>query len=267
MNSKTGYPSDVTDDEWSFCLPYLLLCKEDAKQRVWPIRTIFNAVRYVVRYGCPWRALPNDFPPYRVVHAQLMRWIEAKVFESMVHDLRSLMRMAQGRNKSTPSACIIDSRTLQSVPESGPRAGYDAGKKKRGSKVHTVVDTLGHVLALRVTPANEQDRDQVAALTADIQEVTGQSVEVAFVDQAYTGEDTANAAKQNGIELLVVKRLEGLAGFIVLPKRWIVERTQGCLGRMRRLTRDFERLPTTLAGMHWLAALIMMLGWTSINTA
>jgi transposase len=196
-----------------------------------------------------------------------MRWIEARVFESMVHDLRVIIRIAQGRSNVVPTAAIIDSRTLQSTPESGSRAGYDAAKRKRGSKVHAAVDIMGNLLALRVTPANEQDREQVANLAADMQEVTGQSVEVTFVDQAYTGEDTAKIAKDHGIQLLVVKKLEGIAGFVVLPKRWVVERTQGCLGRLRRLTRDFERLPTTLAGMHWLAALILMLRWSTIHIA
>jgi transposase len=196
-----------------------------------------------------------------------MRWIEARVFESMVHDLRVIIRIAQGRGNVVPTAAIIDSRTLQSTPESGSRAGYDAAKRKRGSKVHAAVDIMGNLLALRVTPANEQDREQVANLAADMQEVTGQSVEVTFVDQAYTGEDTAKIAKDHGIQLLVVKKLEGIAGFVVLPKRWVVERTQGCLGRLRRLTRDFERLPTTLAGMHWLAALILMLRWSTIHIA
>jgi transposase len=158
-----------------------------------------------------------------------------------------------------PTAIIVDSRTMQSTRESGARAGYDAGKKKRGSKVHIAVDTLGHLLALKVTPANEQDRAQVADLVADVQEVTGESVSACFADQGYTGEEPAKQAKAAGIELVVVKKPTGTPGFLVLPKRWVVERTQGCLGRFRRLMRDYERRATTLAGMHWIGAVTLLL--------
>ncbi len=153
----------------------------------------------------------------------------------------------------------MDSRTLQSTPESGDRAGFDGHKKRKGSKVHAAVDTLGHLLALRVTAANEQDRAQVAQLAQAVQSVTEQKVEVAFVDQGYTGEEPAAAAADEGIHLEVVKHNQAKHGFVLLPRRWVVERSFGWAARFRRLARDYERLATTLAGYHWLAFAMLML--------
>jgi transposase len=148
---RSGYPSDVTDEEWAFVAPYLALCKEDAEQRDYPLRVVFNALRYIVRTGSQWRYMPNDLPPWNVVYQQTQRWIQARCFETMVEDLRMLLREFAGR-KGQPTAMIADSRTLQSTPESGARAGYDGAKRRKGSKVHAAVDTLGHLLTLHVTP-------------------------------------------------------------------------------------------------------------------
>ena len=158
---QVGYPSDVTDEEWAFVLPYLLLCREDSPQRKHDLRTVFNAVRYVARTGGQWRFLPHDLPPWYVVYQQMQRWLKAGCFELLVEDVRSLLRQWGGR-KGQPTAVVIDSRTLQSTPESGARAGYDGAKRRKGSKVYIAVDTLGHLLALTVTPADQGDREQVA---------------------------------------------------------------------------------------------------------
>ena len=180
------------------------------------------------------------------------------MFEAIVNDLRTLLRVAAGR-KAQPSGAIFDSRTLQSSPESGARAGYDGAKRRKGSKVHVAVDTLGQLLALRVTPASEQDRDQVAELAAHVQAVTGHSVEAAFVDQGYTGDQPLEAAAEQGIRLEVVKLPQAKKGFVLLPRRWVVERSFAWTARFRRLARDYERLPQTLAGMHFLAFAILLL--------
>jgi len=119
---QVGYPSDVTDEEWGFVVPYLLLCREDAPQRDYCLRAVFNGLRYLVRTGCPWRYLPHDLPPWPVVYQQTQRWIESHCFETMVEDLRLLLREFTGR-KAQPTAMLLDSRTLQSTPESGARAG------------------------------------------------------------------------------------------------------------------------------------------------
>jgi transposase len=255
---RKAYPSDVSDEEWAFVAPYLTLMTEEAPQREHSLREVFNGLRWIIRAGAPWRMMPNDLPPWYTVFQQTQRWISAGVFEDMVHDLRALLRLAKGRNEQ-PSAAIFDSRTLQSTPESGERAGYDGHKRKKGSKTHIAVDTLGHLLALYVTPANEQDRAQVEELARQVQEVTEQSVELAYVDQGYTGDAAADAAQSQGMQLEVIKLPEAKKGFVLLPRRWVVERSFGWAARFRRLARDYERLPETLAGLHYLAFAILML--------
>jgi transposase len=239
--------------------------REDAPQREYPLRELFNALRYVVRTGCQWRYLPHDFPPWAAVYQQARRWLQAGVFEQITHDLRVITRFLSDRNIE-PSAAILDGRTLQSTPESGARAGYD-GAKKKGSKVHVAADTLGNLLALKVTAANEQERAQVAELAQKIQEVSGGTVEVAFVDQGYTGDEAANQAAAEGIKLEVVKHTQAKRGFVLLPRRWVVERSFGWLGRFRRLARDYERLAETLAGWHWLAFVALLLVKVGLKSA
>jgi transposase len=255
---RKAYPSDVTDEEWALVAPYLTLMTENAPQRAHPLREVFNGLRWIVRAGATWRMMPHDLPPWEVVYQQSQRWLRAGVFESLVHDLRELLRVAAGRN-ARPSAAVFDSRTLQSSPESGSRAAYDGAKRRKGSKTHIAVDTLGHLLALLVTPADEQDRAQVAQLAEAVQEATGESVELAFVDQGYTGEAAAESAAAHGMRLEVVKLPEAKRGFVLLPRRWVVERSFAWAARFRRLARDYERLPETLAGLHFLAFAILML--------
>lgn len=258
MKSSTPcYPSDVTDAEWVFVAPYLALCREDAAQRRHSLRAVFNALRWAVHTGAPWRYLPGDFPPWWVVFQQSRRWIAAGVFEAMVNDLRAVLRLKEGR-AAAPTAAVLDSRTLRSSPESGARAGYDGAKRKRGSKVHLAVDTLGNLLALHVSPASEEDRAHVGELAAQVQAATGQSVELAFVDQGYTGERAELAAAEHGIEIEVVKLPEAKRGFVLLPRRWVVERSFAWSTRFRRLVRDYERLPETLAGLHYVAFACVM---------
>jgi transposase len=255
---RKSYPSDVRDDEWAFCAPYLTLMNEAAPQREYPLRELFNGLRWFVRAGCPWRMMPNDLPPWHAVHQQTQRWLRAGCFELMAADLRGVLRLAAQRGRQ-PTAVILDSRTLQSTPESGGRAGYDGAKKRKGSKVHAAVDTLGHLLAVQVTAANEQDRAQVNALAQAVQAVTGEHVELAYVDQGYTGAQPAADAAQHGLRLEVVKHTEAKRGFVLLPRRWVVERTFAWAARFRRLARDYERLAVTLAGYHWLAFAMLML--------
>jgi transposase len=255
---RTGYQSEVSDEEWAFCAPYLTLMKEDAPQRDYSSREIFNAVRYMVRAGCPWRMIPNDLPPWSTVHAQAQRWIKAGCWEAMAHDLRAVLRLLADRH-AEPTAVILDGRTMQSTPESGARGGYDGYKRRKGCKVHIAVDTLGHLLALKVTAAHEQERAQVADLAREIQTVTGDTVQGAFVDQGYTGEEPAAQAAAHGMRLEVIKLQEAKRGFVLLPRRWVVERSFAWAARFRRLARDYERLASSLAGLHWLAFACLML--------
>jgi len=255
---RSGYLTDVSDEEWSFVLPYLLLSREDNRSRVHDLRDVFNAVRYVVKGGNQWRLMPNDLPPWRVAYQQMRRWMAAGVFELLVADVQSLLRELGGR-RGQPTAICIDSRTLQSTPESGARAGYDGAKRRKGSKVHVAVDTLGHLLALKVTAASEGDREQVTALAEQVQEVTGNTVDLAYVDQGYTGENAAQAAAEHGIQLSVVKHPMAKRGFVLLPRRWVVERSFAWAARFRRLARDYERLDTRLKGFHYIAFACIMI--------
>ena len=161
--ARKPYSTDVSDEEWAFVAPYLALVREDAPQRTHDLSEVFNGLRYVIKGGVTWRLVPNDLPPWEVVYQQTQRWLRAGVFEAMVHDLRLLLRTFTDR-KGRPTAAILDSRTLRSTPESGSRAGYDGAKRKKGSKVHAAVDTLGHLLALHVTPATADDRAEVGRL-------------------------------------------------------------------------------------------------------
>ena len=149
-----------------FVAPYLALVREDAPQREYDLREVLNGLRWVVRTGSAWRYMPHDLPPWEAVYQQTQRWLKAGVFEEMIHDLRVLLRLSKERT-SEPRAAIVDSRTLRSTPESGSRGGYDGHKNKKGSKVHDAVDTLGHLLALRVGPANEDDRKELEKLSEE----------------------------------------------------------------------------------------------------
>jgi len=229
--SRKAYPSDVSDEEWAFVAPYLTLMREDAPQREHSLREVFNGLRWMVRTAAPWRMMPHDLPPWHTVYQQAQRWFKAGVFEEMIHDLRALLRLAKGKHEQ-PTAAIFDGRTVQSTPESGERAGYDGYKRKKGSKIH---------------------------LAVEVQAVTGENVEVAFVDQGYTGEPAQQAAEKAGIDLIVVKVEAAKKGFVLLPRRWVVERSFGWSARFRRLVRDFERSAETLAGLHFVAFAMLML--------
>jgi transposase len=255
---RKAYPTDVSDEEWAFVAPYVTLMTEEAPQRDHSLREVFNGLRWIVRAGTSWRLMPHDLPPWYTVYQQSRRWFKAGVFADMVHDLRAMLRLADGRT-AEPSAAIFDSRTVQSTPESGTRAGYDGAKSRRGSKLHQAVDTLGHLLAVHVTAANEQDRHQVGALSAQVQDVTGDAVEIAYVDQAYTGDHATQEADAHHLHLEVVKLPEARKGFVLLPRRWVVERSFAWTGRFRRLARDYERLANTLASMHVVAFAILLL--------
>jgi transposase len=255
---RTPYQTDVSDEEWSFVAPYLTLLPQDAGQRKYDVREAFNGVRYMVKTGAHWRMMPHDLPPWPLVYQQMRRWMAAGSFEAIVHDLRMLLRRAADRPEP-PSAAILDGRTIHSTPESGARAGYDGHKRRKGSKVPVAVDTLGHLLALLVPPANEQERAQVEELAMAVQAVTGEHVELAYGDQGYTGEEPAAAAAEHGIQLAVVKLPEAKRGFVLLPRRWVVERDFAWAARFRRLARDYERLATTLAALHFLAFACLLL--------
>jgi transposase len=239
-------------------MPYLLLVREDAGQRPYPLRELFNALRYVVRTGCTWRYLPHNLPPWATCYQQWARCRDARVFEALTDDLRQVLQLNEAR-PADPSAVILDSRTLQSTPESGHRAGYDGAKRRKGSKVHVAVDTLGHLLAAVVSLANEQNRAQAGLLAEEAQTASGQCVTLVYADQGYTGEAPVQAAVQHGIALQVVKLGHTKRGFVLLPCRWAVERSLSWSARYKRLDRDYERLAVSLQQLHYLAFVRLML--------
>ena len=257
-HDRPAYPSDVSDEEWALVAPYLALLREDSLQRDHELREVFNGLRFIVRTGAPWRYMPHDLPPWAAVYQQMQRWLSAECFADVAGDLRAVLRVAAEREPE-PSAVVLDSRTLRSSPESGERAGYDGAKRQRGSKVHLAVDTLGHPVALHVTPADADDRGEVGRLTGAVQAETGGSVEKAFVDQGYTGDRAGAAARARGIDLEVVRAPEAKRGFVLLPRRWVVERSFAWTTRCRRLVKDYEGYATTLAGLHMIAFVCLML--------
>ena len=185
---RKPYPSDVTDEEWAFVAPYLTLMTRDAPQRHHDLREVFNALRWIVRAGAPWRMLPTNFPPWEAVYQQTRRWLAAGVLRGDGPRPAGVLRWARGAGRQPDGGDPGQPHAAIARRRAGRRAGYDGHKRRKGSKVHVAVDTLGHLLALHVTPANAQDRARSAALAEAVQEATGQTVEVAFVDQGYTGE-------------------------------------------------------------------------------
>lgn len=253
--NRNPYPSDVSDEERAFVAPYLTLMREDAPQREYSLREVFNGSRSIAKTRAQWRMTPNDLLPWHAVYRQTQRWFKAGVFEAIMHDVRMLLREIADRAPQ-PTAAIFDGRTLQSSPERGERAADDSATRRNGSKVHAAVDALGHSLALPVTPANEQDCAQAAELAAQVQEVTSQMVEAAFVDQGSTGEQASEAATAEGMRLEIIKPSEAKRGFVLLPRRWVIERS---FTRFRHLVRNDERLPETLAGVHFLSFAVLLL--------
>lgn len=256
--SRQPYPRDVSDDEWAFVAPYLTLMDEAAPQRRHDLREVCNGLRFIGRGGLQWRMMPPDLPPWDIVSPQIRRWMNAGCCEGIGHDLRALLRLAAGRDPD-PTAAIFDSCTRQSTPESGDRAGYDGAQRRKGSKAHVAVDTRGHLWALLVTPADAQDRAQVADWAEAVQEATGQTVAVAFVDQGDTGKQAEADAAAHGIRLEVGKHPAATRGFVLLPRRWLVARGLVGMARCRRLARDDERLGTTPAGCHYVAFALLAL--------
>lgn len=183
--------------------------------------------------------------------------MEADVFGTIIVDLRELIRIGTGRAVQ-PTAVILDSRTLHSTPESGARASWDGAKRRKESKVHLAIDTMGQLLALYVTPAKEQDRAQVAELASAVQAATGGTVTRAYAAAASTGDTPKQAAANHGIALEVVTLPAVKRGFVLLPRRGVIERDFGWMSCFRRLARDQERLADVLKGFHLLAFTMLM---------
>jgi putative transposase len=257
---RAKYLTDLTEEQWQILRKLLPPASRRGAPQTVCRRAVVNAIIYVVRSGCPWRLLPHEFPNWKTVYGIFLRWRNDGTWQRIHEVLRDKLRRRMGR-KTSPSAAIIDSQTVKSSEVGGLR-GYDAGKKVNGRKRHIVVDTLGLVLALVVHPANIQDYDGAVLVLRILGRLKARfhRLKVIFADSAYRRNDLPECVKSTfGWLLQTVLRPAKVKGFVVLPKRWIVERTFGWLGRYRRHSKDYERNTASSEAMIYIAMTHIML--------
>ena len=251
------YASDLSDGEFALVQPLLPPSKRRGRKPTDP-RHILDALFYMVRTGCQWRYLPKDFPPFTTVQNRFYAWRDSGLWEQIAAVLVMHVREAEGKDAS-PTVVIVDSQAVKTT-EAGGERGYDVAKATKGRKRHVAVDTLGLPIKCQITAANVQDRDALAPL---LKAVSRKSpwVKLAFADSGYNGDEAQRAAfAASRIRTTVVKRTDKqLKGFVVLPKRWIAERTFGWINRARRLAKDFETLVTSSLGWFMLAVSFLLI--------
>src|ERR1700678_1169090 len=259
---KLRYPSDLTDDEWGLVEPLIPPGKTGGGKRTVIMREVVNGLMYVLSTGCQWRAIPKDLPPRSSVHGYFDLWTYDGTLER-IHDALYQQCREQAQRKASPTAAIIDSQSVKSAEKGGACIdphGYDAGKKIKGKKRHILVDTLGLLLHAIVHPADIQDRDGGILLLATMFGLHP-FLKKLFADAAYQGPQFHNnlAKLLPYLETEIVRRSDQAKAFIVLPKRWIVERTIAWLNRCRRLAKDWENLNHNALAFLRLASIRLML--------
>lgn len=254
------YPSDVTNEEWSVLEPILEKANPytTGRPREVDLREVLNAIFYINKTGCQWRYLPKDFPHYTVVSYYYHKWVDNKSWERINTMIRQQLRKDHGRNED-PSAGIIDSQRVKGTPESAKESGIDGHKLVKGRKRHIVVDSMGCIIVVRVHAANIHDsRAAPKVLSALFSEVD--TIEKIWADRAYKSEELIRGVKEQfGCVLEIVENKKTAGTFQVAARRWVVERTFAWLGRFRRLSKDYERKPTSSAGHVYVSSSRLML--------
>ncbi|MDU0291600.1 IS5 family transposase [Saccharothrix longispora] len=240
------YPTDLTDAQWAELDPLLpdpaCLAGRGGRWEKHCRRLIVDAIGYVVDNGIKWRALPADFPPWQTVYKRFAAWEKVGASQRLLDALRDRVRLADGR-AAAPSAAVMDSQSVRAAATVGRATrGWDGGKKVAGRKRHIVVDTLGLLLAVLVTPASTQDRVAARSLLRRLRDIAGGRVSLVWADGGYTGSLLDWARKTLRLAVEIVQRPQ-VPYFTVLPRRWVVERTLAWITGHRRCVRDYERLP------------------------
>ena len=236
---RKPYQTDVSDAEWQILQALMPMQKAGGRPRQYEWREILNAIFFVTRSGCQWRLVPHDLPPWWTAYFYFRLWRLLGIWEKMNSELRKTVRvLCEGRDPE-PSAGVIDSQSVKNT-ETGGKSGFDAGKKINGVKRHIVVDTCGLVMKAVVHTADIQDRDG-AMITFNRMKNMCPRLKLVWADGGYAGQLVEWTKRKLNIKLEIVKRSDDIKGFKILPRRWVVERTFGWLGRNRRLSKNYER--------------------------